>query len=108
FHRVESERDLIAGFERRASPSLTRQRVGTTSLEAPLSGRPVLLRDDLNPDVWVRPLQLLDGAFDLEDLLTIEHRARMMRRHRGSGEHARNRTYQCDAVGFHVDLFSSI
>src|SRR5512138_1768859 len=56
-HRVEPDRDFIAGLERRAAPALARQRIGTAALETPLLADPVLLRDDLDPDVRVRPLQ---------------------------------------------------
>src|SRR4029450_152502 len=78
-HRIHADRDSIARLKCGRTPTLTRERIRTSTFDAPLFLDAVaVLHVDLNPDVRVLPLELLNRSREFLDLLIVEHGGRMM------------------------------
>src|SRR5882672_4402864 len=87
--RMNVRLDFHPGRERLWQPALSRQAGGTVHLDRPLHCLALLILDvEQDPGMRVRPLELFDGALELDDLESIEHSEGMVRR-------SRNRNSNC-------------
>src|ERR1700683_2935681 len=90
---MHGDRHLITGLQSGGTPAGARHIVWTVALDAPLIGAARGVGHlDLDPAVRIRPTEAHDSADELDRLVAIEHRARMMRECRNCqrAEHRRD------------------
>src|SRR5215467_2743910 len=99
--RLDREFQFVARLERLARPPVTDQRARSSAFEAPELGAAVLLLDRQDDErVRTGELELLHHAFELDRILLVEHRERVMRQN-GTARGDEGKAYHCGQLPSH-------
>src|SRR5215471_17556673 len=104
--RLDRELQFVAWLERLARPPVPNQRARSSAFEAPELGAAVLLLDRQDDErVRTGELELLHHAFELDRILLVEHRERVMRQN-GATRGDEGKAHHCSQLPSHgVPLF---
>src|SRR5262249_55701583 len=99
--RLDRELELVAWPERLARPAVTDQRARSGAFEAPELSAAVLLLDRQDDErVRTGELELLHHAFELDRILLVEHRERVMCQN-GTARGDEGKAHQCSQLPSH-------
>src|SRR6516164_5834828 len=99
--RLDRELQLVAWLERLARPAVTDQRARSGAFEAPELSAAVLLLDRQDDErVRTGELELLHHAFELDRILLVEHRERVMCQN-GTACGDKGKAHQCSQLPSH-------
>src|SRR5216684_3194638 len=94
--RLDRHLELVAGLERLARPPIPDQRARRPAFEAPgLGGTVLLLGDEDDERVRAGELELLHDAIELDWIVVIEHRKRMVRQGGSTRSDQRSAYQEC-------------
>src|SRR5262245_16425902 len=99
--RLDRELQLVAWLKRLARPAVADQCARSGAFEAPELGAAVLLLDRQDDErVRTGELELLHHAFELDRILLVEHRERVMRQN-GTARGDEDKAHHCSQLPSH-------
>src|SRR5262245_25008813 len=77
--RIDGHPQLVTGLDARAGPAIAQKQAGRTALQEPLRVGAILSRHvKVDVNVWARVAELGDRPNELDGMLLIEHRKRVV------------------------------